>query len=127
MRETLTNLSYRKGRDFWQEIRHVFQMRECAIGPLQSSDGRLATSKEEISEELRRTFFLGKHLKGRSFDEDHYVEVTRRVRNQDPHVNAEHGEEVFHQDFSMYDLECPIKDVPQSDVCDSDGIHASML
>ena len=102
-------------------------MRECALGPLQSSDGRLATSKEEISEELRRTFFLGKHLKGRSFDEDHYVEVTRRVRNQDPHVNAEHGEEVFHQDFSMYDLECPIKDMPQSDVCDSDGIHASML
>ena len=59
-------------------------MRECAIGPLQSSNGRLATSKEEISEELRKTFFLGHHLKGRSFDEDHYVEVTRRVRNQDP-------------------------------------------
>ena len=65
MQETLTGLSYRKGKDFWQKFRHVFQMRECAIGPLQYSDGRLATSKEEISEELRKTFFLGQHLKGR--------------------------------------------------------------
>ena len=124
--ETLTNLSYRKGKDFWQQFRHVFQMRLCAIGPLQSSDGRLATSKEEISEELRKTFFLGQHLKGRSFDEDHYVEVTRRVQNQDPQNNA--GQyELFHEDFSMYELECAIKDVPQSDALDNDGIHASML
>ena len=50
MRETLTGLSYRKSKDFWQKFRHVFQMREYAIGPLQSSDGRLATAKEEISE-----------------------------------------------------------------------------
>ena len=28
MRETLTGLSYRKGKDFWQKFRHVFQMRE---------------------------------------------------------------------------------------------------
>ena len=101
-------------------------MRECAIGPLQTSDGRLATSKEEISEELRKTFFLGHHLKGRSFDEDHYVEVTRRVHNLDPQMNAEH-EELFHEDFSMYELECAIKDFPQSDAFDNDGIHASML
>ena len=126
MRETLTGLSYRKSKDFWQEFRHVFQMREWAIGPLQSSDGRLATSKEEISEELRKTFFLGQHLKGRSFDEDHYVEVTRRVRNQDPQINAEH-EELFHEDFSMYELECAIKDIPQLDAFDNDGIHAPML
>ena len=127
MRETLTGLSYRKGKDFWQKFRHVFQKRECAIGPLQCSDGRLATSKEEISEELRKTFFLGQHLKGRSFDEDHYVEVTRRVRNQDPQINAEYDEELFHEDFSMYELECAIKDIPQSDAVDNDGIHASML
>ena len=126
MGETLTGLSYRKGKDFWQKIRHVFQMRECAIGPLQNSDGGLATSKEEISEELRKTFFLGQHLKGRSFDEDHYVEVTRRVRNQEPQINAEH-EELFHEDFSMYELECAIKVIPQSDAFDNDGIHASML
>ena len=126
MRETLTGLSYRKGNDFWQKFRHVYQMRECAIGPLQSSGGGLATSKKEISEELRKTFFLGQHLKGRSFDEDHYVEVTRRVRNQDPQINAEH-EELFHEDFSMYDLECAIKGIPQSDAFDNDGIHASML
>ena len=94
---------------------------------MQSSDGRLATSKEEISEELRKTFFLGQHLKGRSFDEDHYIEVTRRVRNQDPLVNAEHDEELFHEDFLMYELECAIKDIPQSDAFDNDGIHASML
>ena len=127
MRETLTGLSYRKGKDFWQKIRHLFQMRECAIDPLQSSDGRLATSKEEISEELRKTFFLGQHLKGRSFDEDHYVEVTRRVSNQDLQINAENDEELFHEDFSMYELECAIKDIPQSDAFDNDGIHASML
>ena len=126
MRETLTGLSYRKGKGFWQNFRHVFQMRENAIGPLQSSDGGLATSKEEISEELRKAFFLGQHLKGRSFDEDHYVEVTRRVRNQDPQINAEH-EEHFHEDFSMYELECAIKDIPQSDAFDNDAIHASML
>ena len=96
------------------------------MGPLQSSDGGLATSKEEISEELRKTFFLGQHLKGRSSDEDHYVEVTRRVRNQDPKSNAEHGE-LFHEDFSMYELECAIKNIPQSDAFDNDGIHASML
>ena len=109
MRETSTGLSYRKGKDFWQKFRHVFQMRESAIGPLQSSDGRLATSKKEISEELRKTFFLGQHLTGRSFDEDHYVEVTRKVRNQDPQINAEHDEELFYEDFSMYKLECAIK------------------
>ena len=127
MRETLTELSYRKSKDFWQEFAHVFQMRECAIGPLQSSDGRLANSKKEISEELRKTFFLGQHLTGRSFDEDHYVEVTQRVCNQDPQINAEHDEELFHEDFSMYELECAIKDIPQSDAFDNDGIHASML
>ena len=101
MRESSTGLSYRKGKDFWQKFRHVFQMRECALGPLQSSDGRLATSKEEISEELRKTFFLGQHLKRRSIDEDYYVEVTRLVQNQDPQINAEH-EKLFHGDFSMY-------------------------
>ena len=127
MRETLTNSTYRKSKDFWQQFRHVFQVRECEIGPLQSSDGRLATSKEDISEELRKTFFLGQHLKGSSFDEDHYVEVTRRVRNQDPQINAEHDEELFHEDFSMYELGCAIKYVPQSDAFDNDGIHASML
>ena len=111
MRETLTNLSYRKGTDFWQQFRHLFQMRECAIDPLQSSDGRLATSKELISEELRKTFFLRQHLKGRSFGEDHYVEVTRRVQSQDPNINVEH-DELSHMDFSMYELECAIKDVP---------------
>ena len=126
MRETLTGLSYRKGKDFWQKFRHVFQMRECAIGPLQSSDGGLATSTEEISEELRKAFFLEPHLKGRSFDEDHYVEVTRRVRNQEPQINAEH-EELFHEDFSIYELECAIQDIPQSDAFDNDGTHASML
>ena len=102
-------------------------MRECAIGPLQCSDGRLATSKEEICEELRKTFFQGQHLKGRSLDEDHYVEVTRGFRNQDPQINAEHDEELFHEDLSMYELECAIKDIPQSDAFDNDGIHASML
>ena len=127
MRETLTKLSYRKGKDFWQQFRFVFQMRECAIGPLQSSDGRLATSKMEISEELRKTSVLGQHLKGRSFIEDHYVEVTWRVHNQDPQINAEHDEELLHEDFSMYELACAIKDVPQSDAFDNDGIHASML
>ena len=59
-------------------------MRECALGPSKSSDGRLVTSKEDISEELRKTFLLGQHHKGRSFDEDHCVEVTQKVRNQDP-------------------------------------------
>ena len=127
MRETLTKLSYRKRKDFWQQFRFVLQMRECAIGPLQTSGGRLATSKKEISEELRKTFFLGQYLKGRSFDEDHYVEVTRRVCNQDPQINAEHDEELFHEDVSMYELECAIKDVPQSDAFDNDGVHASML
>ena len=102
-------------------------MRECAIGPLQSSDGRLATSKTEISEDLRKTFFLRQHLKGRPFDEEHYVEVTRRVRNQDPQINAAHDEELFHEDISMYGLECAIKDMPPSDAFDKDGIHASML
>ena len=76
MRETLTNLSSRKGKGFWQQLQHVFQMTDCAIDPLQNSDGRLATSEEEILEELRKTFFLGQHLKGRSFDGDHYVKVT---------------------------------------------------
>ena len=127
MQETLNKLSYRKSKDLWQQYRVVFQMRECAIGPLQCSDGRLATSKKEISEELRKTFFLGQHLKGRSFDEDQYVEVTRRVRNQDPQINAEQDEELFHDDFSMYEIERAIKDVPQSDAFDNDGIHASML
>ena len=128
MRETLTNLSYRKGKVSWQHFRHVIQMRECEIGPLQSSTGRLATSKEEIiCEELRKTFLLGQHLKGRSFDEDHYVEVTRRVRNQDPQINAEQVEELLHEDFSMYELECAIKNVPHSDAFDIVGIHASML
>ena len=127
MRGTLTKLSYRKGKDFWQQFRFFLQMRECTIGPLQSSDGRLATSKEEISEELRKTLFLGQHLKGRSFDEDHYAEVTRKVRNQDPQINAEHDEELFDEDFSMHELECAIKNVPQSDAFDNDGIHASML
>ena len=102
-RETLTTLSYKKQMDFWQHFRHVFQMRERAIGPLQTSDGRLYTSKEGTSEELRKTFFLGQHLKVRSFDEDLYVEVTRRVRNQDPQINAEHDEEQFHEDISMYE------------------------
>ena len=79
-------------------------MRECAIGPVQSSDGRLATSKEEISEELRKTLFLVQHLKGRSFDEHHYVEVTRWARNQDPQINAEHDEKLFHEEFSVYEI-----------------------
>ena len=92
MRETLFNLSSRKSKCFWQQFRHVFQLRECEKGPLQSSDGRLATSKEDISEELRKTFFLGHDLKRRSLDEDNYVEVTRRVRYQDPQINAEHDE-----------------------------------
>ena len=127
MREILTKKSCRKCKDFWQHFRHLFQMRECAIGPLQNSDGRLATWEGEISEELRRTFSLGQQLKGRSFDEDHYVEVTRRVRNQDPQINAELDEELFREDFSMYELECAIKDMPQSDAFDNDGIHASML
>ena len=127
MLETLTGLSYRKSKDFWQKFRLVFRRRDFAIGPLQSSNGRLATSKHEISAELRKTFFLGQHLKGRSFDEDHYVEVTRRVCNQDPQINAEHDEEHFHEDFSMYELECVIKDIPQLDAFDNDGIHASML
>ena len=102
-------------------------MKECAIRPLQESDGRLPTSIEEICEELRKTFCLGQHLKGKSFDEDHYVEVTVRVRNQDPQINAQHDEELFREDFSMYELECAIKDVPQSDAFDNDGIHAPML
>ena len=111
MRESLISSSYRKCKDFWQQYRRVFQMRECAISPLQSSDGRLATSKGDIFEVLRKTFFLRQHLKGRSFDEDHYVEVTRRVRNQDPQINAELDDELFHEDFSMYEFECAIKDV----------------
>ena len=35
--------------------------------------------------------------------------------------------DVFHADFSLYELECAIKDLPQSDAFDSDGIFASML
>ena len=101
--------------------------RECETGPLRCSDGRLATSKKEISKELRKTFFLRQHLKGSSFDEDHYIEVTRRVRNREPLINAEHDQELFHKDFLMYELECAIKDVPQSDAFDNDGIHAPML
>ena len=96
IRETLTNLRYRTSKVFRQQFGHVFQMRECAIGLLQSSDGQLATSKEQIAEELRKTFFLGQHLKRRSLDEDHYVEVTRKVRNQDAQINAELYEEHFH-------------------------------
>ena len=127
MRETSTNLSKKKSTDFWQQFRHVFQMRECLIGPLQSSDGRLASSKDEISEELRKTFFLEEQLKGRSIDEDHHVEVTRRVQNQEPQINAEHDEELFHKDFLIYELECAIKDAPLTDAFANDGIHASML
>ena len=102
-------------------------MGEWAIGSLQSSDGRPATSKEEICEELRKTFCLVQHLKRGSFDEDHYIEVTGRVRNQDTQINAEHDEELFHEEFSIYELECAIKDVPQSDAFDNEGIHVSML
>ena len=127
MRETLNGLSYRKIKVFWQQMRRVFQMRECEIGPLQSSVGLLATSKEEILEKLRKTFILGQHLKGRSLDEDHYVEVTRVVQNQDPRTNAVYDEELIHKDFSMYELECAIKDVPQSVEFDNDLFHASML
>ena len=126
MKQTLTNLSQMKSKDLWHQFRHVFQMRQCEMCTLQSSDGRLATSKEETSEELRKTFFLGQHLKGSSIDDDHYVEVTRRVRNQELQINAEHDEEHFQEDFSMYELECAIEDAPQSDAFDNDGIHASM-
>ena len=59
MRENLTKLSYRKSNDFWQQFRNVFEMRDWAIGPLRSSDGRLATSKEEIFEELRKKVLPG--------------------------------------------------------------------
>ena len=101
---------------------------ECETSPLQSSDGRLAASKEQTSEELRKTFFLGQHLKGSSFDDDHYVEVTRMVRNQNPLINAEHDQELFRKDFSLYEIECAIKeDVPQPDAFEIDWIHASML
>ena len=119
MRETLTNLSYRNGKDFWQQFRHVLQMRECAIGPLQGSDGRLANSKEEISEELRKTFFLGQHLKGRSFDEDHYVEVTRRVRNQDPQWRnlTSSAFKVFNEDGERVNLGRTVGDLKLVDVC----------
>ena len=96
------------------------------MGPMQSSDGLLATSKEEITEELRKTFFLGQFLTGRSFDEDHYVEVTRRVPNQDLHISTEHDER-FHEDFSIYEIESAVKDLPQLDVFDNDGVYASML
>ena len=114
-------------RTFGNNFGKKFQMRECEIAPLQSSDGRLVTSKEEISEEMRKMFFLGHYLKGSSFDEDHYVEVTRRARNQDPQINAGHDEEFFHEDFMMYELECTIKDVPQTDAFINDGFHAAML
>ena len=81
-----------------------------------------------ISEELRITFFLEQHLKGKSFDEDNYIKVTRRDRNQDPQINAKHDEIIFQEGFAMYELECAFKDVPpQPDAFDNDGIHASML
>ena len=53
--------------------------------------------------------------------------VTRRVRNLDPQINADFDEELFHEDFWMYELECVIKDVPQSEAFDNDRIHATML
>ena len=126
MRHNLSNWNYKKSEEFCQQFQHVFYMRKGAIGPFQSSDGRLAPSKEEISEELRKTFILGQNLNGRSFDEDRYVEVTRRFRNHDPQINADHDEKIFHEEFSMYELECAIKDVPQADAFDNDGIHASI-
>ena len=42
-------------------------------------------------------------------------------------MNAEHDEELFHHDFSMHEIECAIKDVPQWDAFDNDGIHVSMM
>ena len=57
------------------------------------------------------------------------VVVMRNVayRRDLQNFNAEHDEELFHEDFSIYELECAIKDIPQSDAFDNDGIHASML
>ena len=126
MRESSTNLIYMKGKDFRQHFRHVFQIRDSALCPLQSSDEQLAAAKEEISEELRKTLFLGQHLKGISFDANHYFEVTRRVQSQDSQIIVEH-DELFHEDFLMCELECALKDVPQWEAFDIDGIHTSML
>ena len=115
MRESSTNLIYMKGKDFRQHFRHVFQIRDSALCPLQSSDEQLAAAKEEISEELRKTLFLGQHLKGISFDANHYFEVTRRVQSQDSQIIVEH-DELFHEDFLMCELECALKDVPVGSV-----------
>ena len=69
-------------------------------------------------------FFLEQILKGRSFDEDHYVEVKWTVRNHDPQINAERDKDLF---LSMYELKCAIEDVPQSDASDNDGTQGSMV
>ena len=53
--------------------------------------------------------------------------MTRRVCNQDPQINAEHDEKLFLGDFSLYELDWAIKDVPQLYAFDNDGFHASIV
>ena len=121
--ESLSSLSHQKGNSFWHNYHRIFKLKENEIGPLKKIDGTLATTEEEIAQEFKRTFFEGRHLLDRNFDEQHLSLVNEKVKLIEQNVNNEDNDWFF----SETELVAAIKAIPQSNTFDNDNIHASML
>ena len=124
MQQKLSYLNNHRGKSFWQNYKRIFKPKVSDIGPLKKANGVLATTESEITDELRQTFFEGRHLQEQDFDEEHFAAVSDNVKNLGTEMDGVHH---FDEEFTISELDKEIKNLPQSTSYDPDNIHVTML
>lgn len=127
-----SNLNAVQAQKFWKEFKKMFTPRKKqGIDPLDDGKGGLTTDNKEIEKELFSTFFEGKHLSNKHFDEEFAEEVNRiydEVINNDYIFPQTQEQESLNAEVTLQEIEKCIKDLNTSGKSpDHKDFHPLML
>ena len=127
MKNYLKALGHKQGKEFWVSYKKLFagSRSSSKVDLIKNKHGKLLLSKKDIAQGFQETFFEGKHLETLNFDESMSRTVSGYLDSFDD--ASEHVSEVFHEPFTMEELNDALKQSFVTSSFDPDEFHVKMI
>ena len=125
MKDYLKALGHERGKEFWVSYKKLFDGSSSQVDLIKNKHGKLLLSKKDIAQEFQETFFEGNYLETLNFDESMSRTVSGYLDSFDD--ASEHVSEVFHEPYTMEELNGAMKQSSDTNSFDPDGFHVKMI
>ncbi len=114
-------------KDKWSEFKKFTKSKQKNIVlPFVKPDQSVVFEESQKAKELEETFFKGKHLKTKDFDDQFYQEIMREY-SEITLANETPGNEIYNEDISLDELEGAIFKLKKDTAPGPDSIFSTLI